>query len=85
MTNITIYSKDYCPYCKAAKQILGNKGLKFLEIDVLERPDKLSEMIKRSGRRTVPQIFFGDQHIGGHSDLVEYYRSGEGRDQGQAA
>ncbi len=68
-----VYSKDYCPYCKAAKRILQARGVEFTEIDVQIQPDKLAEMISRSGRRTVPQIFFGDKHIGGHDDLVRYY------------
>lgn len=72
MKNI-VYSKDYCPYCKAAKRILEARGVEYEEIDVQLRPDKLSEMISKSGRRTVPQIFFGDTHIGGHDDLVRYY------------
>ena len=73
MKNVTIYSKDYCPYCKAAKRILQARGIDFNEIDVQVQPEKLSEMIVRSGRRTVPQIFFGEEHIGGHDDLVRYY------------
>lgn len=74
MTQVTIYTKDYCPYCKAAKQILRAKGLEYTEIDVLQQPEKLQEMLDRSQRQTVPQIFFDDQHIGGYTDLVEYYR-----------
>jgi len=75
MKNVTIYSKDYCPYCKAAKQIFDQKGIEYNEIDVLKQPEKLQEMLTRSNRRTVPQIFFGDEHIGGYTDLVNYYRS----------
>jgi glutaredoxin 3 len=70
---VTIYSKDYCPYCKAAKRILQARGLEYIEIDVAVYPEKLAEMLSRSGRRTVPQIFFDDAHIGGHDDLVQYY------------
>ena len=71
--NVTIYSKDYCPYCKAAKRILKARGIDYKEIDVEIQPEKMHEMVTRSKRRTVPQIFFGDQHIGGHDDLVRYY------------
>ncbi len=71
--NVTIYSKDYCPYCKAAKRILEARGIDYKEIDVEFQPEKIVEMVTRSKRRTVPQIFFGDQHIGGHDDLVHYY------------
>ena len=75
MKQIRIYSKDYCPYCRAAKQILDAKGLSYIEIDVLKQPEKLTEMLERSQRRTVPQIFFNDEHIGGYTDLVDYYRN----------
>lgn len=74
MKNVTIYSKDYCPYCKAAKQILQAKGIEYEEIDVQIHPEKLAEMVALSQRRTVPQIFFGDQHVGGYDDLVLYYK-----------
>lgn len=70
---VTIYSKGYCPYCKAAKRILQTKGIEYVEIDVELNPEKMTEMLSRSRRRTVPQIFFGEQHIGGHDDLVRYY------------
>lgn len=75
MKQITLYSKDYCPYCKAAKQILDAKGLSYTQIDVLEQPEKLTEMMERSHRNTVPQIFFDDEHIGGYTDLVDYYQN----------
>jgi glutaredoxin 3 len=70
---VTIYSKGYCPYCKAAKRILQTKGIEYVEVDVEVNPEKMTEMLSRSRRRTVPQIFFGEQHIGGHDDLVRYY------------
>ena len=74
MENVIIYSKDYCPYCTAAKRILQARGIEYKEIDVQVHPEKMAEMVTRSQRRTVPQIFFGDEHIGGHDDLVRYYR-----------
>lgn len=73
MQAITIYSKDYCPYCKAAKALLNSKGLPFNEIEVGYDQDKLETMVTRSGRRTVPQIFFGEEHIGGYTDLEAYF------------
>lgn len=73
MKNVTIYTKDYCPYCKGAKRILGARGIQFNEIDVEFNQSNLSEMMSRSGRRTVPQIFFENEHIGGYDDLVEYF------------
>jgi len=73
MKNVTIYSKDYCPYCKNAKKILQYKGIEYDEIDVEFDEQKRAEMIKRSGRTTVPQIFFDDDHIGGYDDLIRYF------------
>jgi len=73
MKKVTIYSKDYCPYCQRAKQILEYRGYELNVIDVEFDQQKLQEMMARSGRRTVPQIFFGNQHIGGHDDLVRYF------------
>ncbi|MEH6567864.1 MAG: glutaredoxin 3 [Halioglobus sp.] len=78
MNNITIYSKDYCPYCKSAKALLESKGLAYTEVDVGHHPERLGEMITRSQRRTVPQIFFGDAHIGGSTDLISYFQKGLG-------
>jgi glutaredoxin 3 len=76
MTAITIYTKDYCPYCKAAKRTLENKGWDYEEIDVANSEAALTEMLQRSRRRTVPQIFFGDTHIGGYDDLERYLSDG---------
>ena len=69
MTNITVYHKDYCPYCKAAIKLLNDKGLPFNEIEVTNNPVEFANMVKSSKRRTVPQIFVGDIHIGGFDDL----------------
>ena len=73
MKKVTIYTKDYCPYCKAAKQMLTAREIEFVEHDVQFNETKLQEMIQRSGRLTVPQVFFDGEHIGGHSDLVKYF------------
>jgi len=73
MTNVTIYTKDYCPYCRGAKLLLQSRGIEFQEIDVEFDLQKRSEMVSRSERTTVPQIFFDDQHIGGHDDLLNYF------------
>ena len=73
MQAITMYSKDYCPYCKAAKSLLREKGLPFNEIEVGNNPELLAHMIDISGRHTVPQIFFGEEHIGGYTELADYF------------
>lgn len=72
--SITIYTKAYCGYCQTAKALLQQKDLDFDEIPVDFDQEKYQEMITRSQRRTVPQIFFGDTHIGGYTDLVGYFQ-----------
>lgn len=66
---IVIYTTSWCPYCQRAKALLGRKGATFTEIDVDAVAGARDEMIKRSGRRTVPQIFIGATHVGGSDDL----------------
>ena len=72
-----MYSKSWCPYCRMAKRLLAAKGQKWEEIDVEEQPDRRREMVERSGRTTVPQIWIDERHIGGCDDLVALERSGE--------
>lgn len=70
MTNIIIYTTPVCPYCVRAKNLLAKKGVPYEEIDVSQDPELRDKMIEKAGgRRTVPQIFIGDQHIGGFDDL----------------
>ena len=64
-----MYSKSWCPYCARARQLLTSKGVTVQEIDIEAQPERREEMIQRSGRRTVPQIFIGERHIGGCDDL----------------
>ena len=75
--NVTIYTKPTCPYCAAAKTLLRNKGVGFTEIDVSVQPELREEMIKRSSRRTVPQIFIGYTHVGGYDDLAALDAAGK--------
>jgi len=78
MTNVEIYTKDYCPYCKSAKALLNKRGIKFTEYDVLADEEKYDEMLRRSnGGHTVPQIFVNDTLIGGSDNLHELDRSGK--------
>ena len=67
---VEIYATAWCPYCSRARQLLADKGVEFEEIDVDARPEARAEMIARSGRRTVPQIFINQTHIGGCDDLI---------------
>ena len=70
MPPITIYTKSWCPYCSAAKNLLDQKGAAFTEIDIDAEPEKRRDMVQRAGgRTTVPQIFIGDRHVGGCDDL----------------
>ena len=66
---IVMYSKGWCPYCQRARALLKRKGVVFEEIDIEAHSDRRAEMIERSGRRTVPQIFIGAHHVGGSDDL----------------
>lgn len=77
MAEITIYSSDYCGFCMRAKALLKSKGADFKELVIDRDPDLRAEMMQRSGRRTVPQIWIGEQHIGGCDDLYAMERSGK--------
>ena len=75
---ITMYSTAYCPYCTQAERLLRARGVATIEtiridMDVEQR----REMMARTGRRTVPQIYIGDRHVGGYDDLVALDRAGE--------
>ena len=79
MKNVTIYTKDYCPYCVKAKTLLTRKGISSpIEIDITHDENLQQEMINKSGgRRTVPQIFIGDTHVGGCDDLYALEKEGK--------
>ena len=77
MAQVTIYTKDYCGFCARAKALLRAKGVAFHEIDVTHDPVREAEMIARSGRTTVPQIFIGGAHLGGSDDLAALDAVGE--------
>lgn len=66
---IVMYATSWCPYCARARALLQDKGASFEEIDIEAEPAQRETMIRRSGRRTVPQIFIGEQHVGGSDDL----------------
>lgn len=68
---IVIYSTGMCPYCVRAKMLLKNKGVAWTELRIDGDRALMREMIERSGQRTVPQIFIGDQHVGGYQNLAE--------------
>ncbi len=77
MNDVTIYSSAFCPYCYMAKKLLQKKGVEYVEIDVAMHPRRREEMMERAGgRRTVPQVFIGDTHVGGNDDLQALDRDG---------
>ncbi|MEO5622653.1 MAG: glutaredoxin 3 [Dokdonella sp.] len=77
MNRVEIYTTAICPYCASAKQFLKQKGLGYEEVRVDTDPVRREEMLTRSGgRRSVPQIFVNDTHIGGFDDLVAADRAG---------
>ena len=77
MTNITIYTTRTCSFCYAAKSLLSKKGVSYDEIDVSADPAARQRMMLRAnGRRSVPQIFIGETHVGGNEDLYELERRG---------
>lgn len=78
MKEVLIYTARYCPYCASAKSLLKRKGLSFTEIYIGGNWERRDEMIeKANGRVTVPQIFIGDLHIGGHDELRNLDREGK--------
>jgi len=77
LAKIQMYSKSWCPYCRMAKRLLAAKGQKWEEIDVEEQPERRREMVDRSGRTTVPQIWIDERHIGGYDELSRLDASGE--------
>ena len=78
MSKIEVYSTAVCPYCVAAKNLLKSRGLEWVELRIDTDAALRDTMLARSGgRRTVPQIFVNDQHVGGYDDLVAADRSGK--------
>jgi len=74
---VLIYSSDFCPYCIRAKALLKQKNVAFNEIRVDGKPELRAQMMQQSGKRTVPQIWIGQRHIGGCDDLYALERSGQ--------
>lgn len=77
MNRILMYSKQTCPYCIRAEQLLLRKGIAHIaKIDIEAHPDEMEKLMARTGRRTVPQIYIGDTHVGGYDDLAALDRAG---------
>ncbi|WP_375174090.1 glutaredoxin 3 [Pseudooceanicola sp.] len=77
MQPVVIYTTPICGFCHAAKRLLDGKGVAYEEIDVMRSAEKKQEMMEKSGRRTVPQIWVGATHVGGCDELYELERAGK--------
>ena len=80
MARILMYSTRVCPYCVRAEKLLAKKGIAADQIEKIrvdEHPEQRAEMMRITGRRTVPQIFIGERHVGGFDDLAELDAAGE--------
>lgn len=75
--DVVLYTKALCSYCAAAKALLRDKGVAWREIDIGGDAAAREDMVRRSGRRTVPQIFIGERHIGGFDDLAALDQRGQ--------
>lgn len=78
MNTVTMYSTATCPYCIRAEQLLKQKGVaNLVKIRIDEDPSEQEKMIARTGRRTVPQIYIGETHVGGFDDIAALDRAGK--------
>lgn len=77
MQKVQIYSMGWCPYCSAAKALLEEKGIAFDDINVATPEERMAMIQRAHGRRTVPQIFIGDTHVGGYVELAALERDGK--------
>jgi glutaredoxin 3 len=77
MIEVTIYSTPVCPYCVRAKNLLKARNQAYKEVDVSDDEERAKMIELAAGKRTVPQIFIGDTHVGGYDDLAALDRKGE--------
>ncbi len=77
MKKVIIYSTRICPYCVRAKNFFDKKNINYTEIMIDQDPSLITEMVEKSGRQSVPQIFIDDYHVGGFDDLVEHDMDGK--------
>ena len=77
MQRVLMYSTGYCPFCMRAEMLLKQRGVQEIEkVRIDAEPERRAEMIERTGRRTVPQIYIGDTHVGGFDELAALDRAG---------
>ena len=77
MNKVIMYSTQVCPYCQMAERLLKSRGVDHIEKVLIDKdPSRRQEMMTRTGRRTVPQVYIGDTHVGGYDDLSALDRAG---------
>ncbi len=76
MVDVHIYTTTYCGYCRAAKSLLEQRGVRYEEVDCTEDPDKRQWLLEQTGQRTVPQIFIAGVPVGGYAELSALDRAG---------
>ena len=77
MVKVKLYTWSYCPFCQNAKKLLEEKHIEYEEVVLDNREEELQELRQKTNQRTVPQIFVNGTFIGGYSELVEFFESGE--------
>ncbi len=77
MPDVVMYSTKFCPYCVRARMLLDSKNVPYTDIRIDEHPERRAEMEQRAQRTSVPQIFIGDEHVGGCDDLFALEAAGE--------
>jgi len=77
MKKVEIYTTQWCPYCHAAKSLLDEKGVSYDEVDADDPEVRMAMVQRANGRRTVPQIFVGETHVGGYDDMAALDRRGQ--------
>ena len=77
MAKVEIYTTQWCPYCHAAKSLLDGKGVPYEEVDADDPATRMAMVERANGRRTVPQIFIGETHVGGYDDMAALERRGQ--------
>lgn len=77
MKKVEIYTTQWCPYCDAAKSLLQSKGVDYDEVDADDADTRMAMVQRAHGRRTVPQIFVGETHVGGYDDMAALERRGQ--------
>lgn len=75
--SVTVYTKNFCPYCVMAKRLLDSKGVRYQELGVDHDPALMQKMMADSGQRTVPQIWIGETHVGGYDELAALQQQGK--------